>query len=162
NAQPRPAGRATSAAVGIGQARLGSGVTLAVPGVFIRSAAEGPMATREELDAWVRACAPWALAYARSLIPDSARAEDVVQHCFSRLLARRDGHDLPRDGHKLLYRAITTAAINATTRRRQLASLDALAGGDGDGAGWEPCDPAAFTPEQLSMRNELQDAVAEG
>src|SRR5262249_59440505 len=106
--------------------------------------------------AWGRDCVPWALACARRLRRDAGRAEDIVQDCFCRLLAKRDVYDLPRDGRRLLYKAITNAAINATTRRRQLASLDALARADDDGAGWELGDPTAFTPEQLILRHELQ------
>jgi RNA polymerase sigma-70 factor (ECF subfamily) len=119
------------------------------------------MATRDELDAWVRDTVPWALAYARSLLHDPTRAEDVVQDCFCRLLAKRDAYDLPRDGRRLLFKAVTNAAINVTTRERRALSLDALAHAD-DGRGWEPTDPAAFSPEQLTMHKELQAAVADG
>src|SRR5947207_14024550 len=112
------------------------------------------MATRDELDAWVRDTAPWALAYARSLVRDPGRAEDVVQDCFCRLLAKRDAYDLPRDGRKLLFKAVTNAAINVTTRERRALSLDALAHAD-DGRGREPTDPAGVPQYQLPRPREL-------
>ena len=51
-----------------------------------------------------------------SLIRDHAAAEDVAHDCYCRLLRRADIYDLPRDGTKLLYRAITNACINRFQR----------------------------------------------
>src|SRR5207248_8790329 len=70
----------------------------------------------DELDAWVLETAPRALAYARSLLGDLDQAEDVVQDCYCRLLAKADVYDLPRDGLKLLFKAVGNACINRATR----------------------------------------------
>jgi RNA polymerase sigma factor (sigma-70 family) len=103
-----------------------------------------------ELDAWVMATAPRAIAYARSLLVDWHRAEDVVQDCYCRLLARADIYDLPNDGLKLLLRAVTNACINATQRRRAIVEL--------------ADDPASQvpSPDALAMHGELSDAVQAG
>lgn len=77
-----------------------------------------------DLDAWVRRTLAGAVAYARSLLRDAAAAEDVVHDCFCRLLKRADVYDLPRDGTKLLYRAVTNACINRTQRARPVGRLD--------------------------------------
>jgi RNA polymerase sigma-70 factor (ECF subfamily) len=75
------------------------------------------------LDAWILAVSPRAIAFARSLLRNPSDAEDIVQDCFCRLIARQNVYDLPRDGTKLLYRAITHACINRTTRERTMVSL---------------------------------------
>src|SRR5262245_9280357 len=71
-----------------------------------------------DLDALILATAPRAVAYAASLLRDAVLAEDVVQDCYCRLLQKAGEYDLPRDGAKLLFRAVTNACINHTTRRR--------------------------------------------
>jgi RNA polymerase sigma-70 factor (ECF subfamily) len=102
------------------------------------------------------AVGPRAVAYATSLLRDRERAEEVVQDCFYRLLRRREAYDLPRDGTKLLFRAVTNACINYTARARRLVSLDALK--DSDDAGhWEPADPRDDGPPV--MRQELEAAI---
>jgi len=113
---------------------------------------------RRELDAWCRRVAPRALAYARSLLRDPLAAEDVVQDCFFRLLTHADEYDLLNDGVKLLFRAISNKCINAVTRRRTMASLE-IATEDGRS---DPvhADPTCPLPEQVAMRNELQEAIA--
>jgi RNA polymerase sigma-70 factor (ECF subfamily) len=106
--------------------------------------------TEAEIEAWVKAVLPRAYAYARSLVKDAHTAEDLVQDCLCRLLAKQ--YDLPRDGQKLLYRAISNAAINWTTRRKSLVSLNA------DDA--HPAVSSSFGPEALSEGRELEIAVA--
>jgi RNA polymerase sigma-70 factor (ECF subfamily) len=110
----------------------------------------------DELDAWVLATAPRAVAYARSLLGNPDEAEDVVQDCYCRLLAKADAYDLPRDGLKLLLKAVTNACINLRTRRRPLFRL-----GRDDGAD-DPPDGRADLPDQVALGRELADAVADG
>ena len=64
-------------------------------------------------DAWVLSTLPRAVAYAAGLLHDRASAEDVVHDCYCRLLRRADVYDLPRDGTRLLFRAITNACIDS-------------------------------------------------
>jgi RNA polymerase sigma-70 factor (ECF subfamily) len=114
-----------------------------------------------DLDAWVLASAPRAVAYATSLLRDPVQAEDVVQDCFCRLLRHRDTYDLPRDGVKLLFRAITNACINLKRRGRHLLSLDALGDAE-EGAGWEAPDKSVAPPDKNALHRELEEAVAAG
>ena len=58
----------------------------------------------DELDAWVLATAPRAVAYARSLLRNPDDADDIVQDCYCRLIAKATVYDLPRDGFKILLR----------------------------------------------------------
>jgi RNA polymerase sigma-70 factor (ECF subfamily) len=120
--------------------------------------AEQSLADAAALDAWVLATAADAVAYAASLLRDRAAAEDVVQDCYCRLLARADVYDLPRDGRKLLFAAVTNACINLQARARGLRSLDV--GGE---AGLHDllADPAAAPPEQALLQAELEAAVAD-
>jgi RNA polymerase sigma-70 factor (ECF subfamily) len=111
----------------------------------------------DDLDAWVLETAPRAVAYARSLLRDPDRAEDVVQDCYCRLLARADVYDLPRDGLKLLMRAVTNACINLKTRRRPWFPLTR-----GDGEADDPPDAAAVPPDQHLLHKELSAAVTAG
>jgi RNA polymerase sigma-70 factor, ECF subfamily len=112
----------------------------------------------QELDAWVLADAAEAVAYATSLLRDQAAAEDVVQDCFCRLLARADVYDLPRDGRKLLFRAITNAVINIRTRARPMLRLAQ----GGEDAGIEVGDRRTQPPERVLMNRELEQAIADG
>jgi RNA polymerase sigma-70 factor (ECF subfamily) len=105
---------------------------------------------RDELDGWVLETAPRAMAYALSLLRDRHQAEDVVQDCYCRLLAKRDVYDLPRDGLKLLIKSITNASINHQTRRRLVATLD------------QPVPDDEPSPDQNLMQRELEQAVAAG
>src|SRR5438045_3572037 len=112
---------------------------------------------RQELDGWARQVLPRALAYARSLTRDPGRADDLVQECLYRLLRRADQYDLPRDGVRLLFRAISNLAINQASRQRALASLS---GGVGeDDRPLEVEDRLAVMPEQDLARQELQAAL---
>jgi RNA polymerase sigma-70 factor (ECF subfamily) len=115
---------------------------------------------RDPVGAWILATAPRAVAYAASLLRDRTWAEDVVQDCYCRLLARAALYDLPRDGTKLLFRAITNACINLTQRRRPVVSLDAFRAGDHEPT-WEPADRTAG-PAQAAQGHELEQAIAAG
>jgi RNA polymerase sigma-70 factor, ECF subfamily len=112
----------------------------------------------DPLDAWVLATAPRAVAYAASLLGDRHQAEDVVQDCYCRLLQKSDTYDLPGSGVRLLFKAITRACINLTTRKRPVLSLHALRG-PGESAAMEAVDTRTATPEQALMGHELQQAV---
>ena len=106
----------------------------------------------DDLDAWVLATAPRAVAYATSLLRDRHRAEDVVQDCYCRLLEKAGQYDLPGSGVRLLFKAITRACINLTTRHRTVLSLD-------DAPTWEAADRHGARPEQVVMQRELAEAV---
>lgn len=106
----------------------------------------------EDLTAWVTQTATRALAYAVTLVRNESVAEDLVQDCYQRLLARADHYDLPNDGEKLLFRSITNACINWTQRQRPLMRLDA----DSRAAATSVDDPV-----QTAMLGELSDAVDE-
>lgn len=116
---------------------------------------------RDELDAWVLSAAGPAVAYARSLLRNPHDAEDVVQDCFCRLLKRADVYDLPRDGTKLLMRAVTNACINLRTRRRGWLRL-VRAADDGTEAADDPPDPRAGAPERALEGAELAERLAAG
>src|SRR5262249_28684139 len=77
-----------------------------------------------DLGTWARDTTGDAVAYAKSLLRDRTAAEDVVQDCYWRLLARAHVYDLPRDGRKLLFESVTNACINRTTRARPTVRLD--------------------------------------
>jgi RNA polymerase sigma-70 factor (ECF subfamily) len=113
-----------------------------------------------ELDVWVRATLPGAVAYARSLLRDWTAAEDVVHDCMCRLLKRADVYDLPRDGTKLLYRAITNACINDTQRARPIGRLDD--GESGERIAARLPDPRAGDPTEEAMASELDAAIQRG
>jgi RNA polymerase sigma-70 factor (ECF subfamily) len=113
------------------------------------------------LDAWVLATAADAVAYATSLLHDRAIAEDVVQDCYCRLLARAAVYDLPRDGRKLLFTAISNACINVRTRVRVLVSLDGPdADAEMEGLYGVVADRRSAAPEAMLMQQELELAVA--
>jgi RNA polymerase sigma-70 factor (ECF subfamily) len=111
----------------------------------------------EELDEWIREMAPRAIAYARTLLPRPDGAEEVVQEVFLRLLDHEE-YDLLRDGDKLLFRSITNACINLTTRTRELRSLEQRRG-DGDSLREDLASPEAFDPAELAASRELLDSV---
>lgn len=117
--------------------------------------------SRAELDAWVLASAPQAMAFARSLLGDPHQADDIVQDCYCRLLAKADVYDLPRDGLKLLLTAVSNASINLRTRRRPWLRL-ARADDDDSGGVAEPADPREPLPADALAHAELQQAVTEG
>lgn len=110
------------------------------------------------LDEWVLATAPDGVAYATSLLRDRLAAEDVVQDCYCRLLAKAHVYDLLRDGRKLLFESITNACINRTTRARLVLSLDS-AGADGEPLHGAVADDNADRPESVAMSRELEKAI---
>ncbi len=109
-------------------------------------------------DAWVLATLPRALAYATSLLRDRAVAEDVIHDCYVKLLARADNYDLPRDGTKLLYKAITNACIDKNYRERRMVSLEAEALGEMTGTPILHAEQSGDPHEQAACR-ELEEAL---
>ena len=116
----------------------------------------------DELDAWVLETAPRAVAYARSLLRNPDEAEDIVQDCYCRLLAKATTYDLPRDGFKLLLRAISNACINLRTRRKPMFRLTRVDPVDGTERTDDPPDPRTRPVDEEIVHRELQDAVAAG
>jgi len=114
--------------------------------------------TRAELDAWVLAVAPRATAYAFSLLRNTHQAEDIVQECFCRLLAKADTYDLPNDGLKILLRSITNACINFRVRGKQVISFTVNEDDEDKGTA-EPAEKIALNPELQAIGNELEQAV---
>ncbi len=110
------------------------------------------------LDEWVRATAPRAVAYARSLLRNPHDAEEIVQDCYGRLLAKADVYDLPRDGVKLLLTAVSNACLNLKSRRRSFFRL--VRSEDGEDAIDDPPDRTAASPAEAASGNELAAAVA--
>jgi RNA polymerase sigma-70 factor, ECF subfamily len=106
-------------------------------------------------DAWLLATLPRALAYAMSLLRDRAVAEDVVHDCYVRLLQKAGDYDLPNDGTKLLFKAITNACVDRNYRDRTLLSLEFA-----DGEPAPLADPRAWEPLDLASHRELEEAVA--
>jgi RNA polymerase sigma-70 factor (ECF subfamily) len=121
----------------------------------------GHQCKQHDLDAWVLATAARAVAYASSLLHDRSRAEDVVQDCYCRLIRKAADYDLIHDGGKLLFRAITNACINITTRQRPIVSIDGYrTRQDESRSDWE--DRKAEMPEQIVLGKELAQAIGRG
>jgi RNA polymerase sigma-70 factor (ECF subfamily) len=116
----------------------------------------GP-AEPSNLDAWVLATAPRATAYARSLLGNPADAEDIVQDCYCRLLAKAHEYDLLRDGLRLLLRSITNACINLRTRRKPWLRLGRET--DDGPALAEPADERTTAPLDELIGGELRTAI---
>ena len=131
-----------------------------VIGVGSLSTGNLPDETRRQLKAWVLSTFPHALRYASSLLRDRTLADDVVHDCYLRLLQKADVYDLPGDGTKLLYKAITNACIDRNHRERTLLSLS----GDSAETGVNPSvmDSRDAGPLQFVIQKELEDAVEEG
>ena len=119
----------------------------------------GGSAKQATLEAWVLATLPRAVAFARSLLRDHSAADDVVQDCYCRLIAKADVYDIPRDGTKILFRAITNASIDRTARDRRHQSLDPDSECDGVP---EPADVRMPTPADDATRRELEAALDAG
>lgn len=113
----------------------------------------------DELDRWITETAPRALAYASSLVSNRADAEDLVHDCYARLLAKEEEYDLPRDGSKLLFKAVSNACINWVQRRPPVQSLDACEHERGAGPP-EIAGRRGEQPDQQAHRRELEEAIA--
>lgn len=145
------------------------GVEAGIRGTEPRSASTCPGATlseesvpldpRPSREAWVLATLPRALAFATSLLRDRAAAEDVVHDCYVRLLEKADTYDLPADGTKLLYRAITNACIDRNYRNRRFVSLEVALDGESAGRPAE-ADTRTCDPHDLAAHRELKEALA--
>src|SRR5262249_37782165 len=107
---------------------------------------------RAELEAWAREVTPRALAYARGLLREPVRAEDVVQECLLRLFRPVPAYGLPHDGVKLLFRAVSRLCLNENVRRRSLVSLS---------CDFPVVDPSDRPPEEVLIGRELERAVAD-
>jgi RNA polymerase sigma-70 factor (ECF subfamily) len=112
----------------------------------------------DEVRAWLAECLPRAIVYARSLVRDAGEADDVVQECVYRLLNRSASYDLPRDGSRLLFRAVTNECINRTTRGRDVVSLEMLDEEDRTLAG-TLADPRAEQPLDIVLTDELRQVL---
>jgi RNA polymerase sigma-70 factor (ECF subfamily) len=122
---------------------------------------EAPLAQPDAIAAWVLSTLPGALAYARSLVHDRDLAEDLVHDCYCRLLQKASVYDLPRDGVKILLRAVTNAAIDRQGRQRVLQSLDLNEDGGGPGI-TEVADRRVEEPVVEAMTRELEQALEAG
>jgi RNA polymerase sigma factor (sigma-70 family) len=111
---------------------------------------------RGDEEAWLLATLPRALAFATSLLRDRAIAEDVVHDCYVRLLQKASVYDLPSDGTKLLFKAITNACVDRNYRDRTLLSLEFA-----DGVTAPIADNRAREPHDLASARELEAAVAD-
>lgn len=118
-------------------------------------------ANAHELDEWVLETTPRATAYARSLLGNTHEAEDIVQDCYCRLIAKANTYHLRRDGLKLLLTAISNAAINLRTRRKPMFRLTRT-DGSGEEAAEDPEDAKAARPEAAVEQSELESAIAKG
>ena len=103
---------------------------------------------------------PHALRYASSLLRDRTLADDVVHDCYLRLLQKADVYDLPGEGTKLLFKAITNACIDRNHRERTLLSLS----GASAETGLSPSvmDSRDAGPLELVIQKELEGVVKEG
>ncbi len=116
-----------------------------------------PNTDDEDAGQWIARTVRPALAYAITLVRNRHDAEDIVQECYRKLLARSTRYDLPADGAKLLYRSITNACINHVQRRPPECSV-----GDMQGMPSSPHSDDHQLPEQRLMHAELEQAVSEG
>jgi RNA polymerase sigma-70 factor (ECF subfamily) len=110
---------------------------------------------------WVLSTLPNALAYATSLVRNRDLAEDLVHDCYCRLLQKASVYDLPRDGLKILLRAITNAAIDLQGRRQALQSLD-VPEDNGVPVVAEVADRRVEEPVVEAMTRELEQALETG
>jgi RNA polymerase sigma factor (sigma-70 family) len=102
---------------------------------------------------------PRALGFATSLLRDRSLAEDVVHDCYVRLLQKADTYDLPRDGTKILFKAITNTCIDRNYRDRTLLSLEVDEGREGN-APLRLADHRAIHPHDQVVQRELETALA--
>src|SRR5262249_39461984 len=116
---------------------------------------------QDPIQTWIVDTMPQALAYAVALVRNRDLAEDLVHDCYCRLLQKAAVYDLPRDGLKILLRAITNAAIDRQGRQRGMRSLDVGAGGDGADSA-EAVDRRMHGPVAEAMTRELEQALEGG
>jgi RNA polymerase sigma-70 factor, ECF subfamily len=117
-----------------------------------------PVRSDDDVDAWIVATIQRALAYALTLVHNRTDAEDIVHDCYGRLLARAHLYDLPRDGSKLLFKAITNACINWTQRRAPEVGIHCAKQATGSDT-LSLADKSAAEPVQQAMQQELKVAV---
>ena len=110
---------------------------------------------RASVEAWVLSTLPRAVAFAVSLLRDRSAADDVVQDCYCRLLAKAAAYDLPRDGTRILFKAISNACVDRARARRE-SSLDAPPDAP---AAPEPADWKLPDPSDAAARRELDAAL---
>ncbi|QDT52354.1 ECF RNA polymerase sigma factor SigW [Caulifigura coniformis] len=108
----------------------------------------------DEQGQWIARTVQPALAFAITLVRNRHDAEDIVQECYRKLLARSGHYNLPRDGVKLLYKSITNAAINHVQRRPATRTSDDL----GDVA-FPPHAQDGQPPEARLLEQELESAI---
>jgi RNA polymerase sigma-70 factor (ECF subfamily) len=106
------------------------------------------------LGGWIARTVQPALAYAITLVRNRHDAEDIVQECYRKLLARSAHYDLPRDGEKLLYKSVTNACINLVQRRPATTSIDSL-----KDAGFPPHADDGRPAESRLMQREMEKVI---
>jgi RNA polymerase sigma-70 factor, ECF subfamily len=116
-----------------------------------------PQPPRAEKD-WLDQALPKVLVFARSLLRQCDFAEDIVHDCVCRLLAKGEAYDMPRDGVKLLFRAVTNACINAIKRQRGVIRLHAP-DESGSAAENQLADHREQDPIDQMMTDELRAAI---
>ncbi len=120
---------------------------------------DGPLSYQTPIDDWVRETLPHALAFAISQCRNRDMAEDIVHDCYCRLLQKAGEYDLPRDGKKILIRAIANAVIDRLGRERVMLSLDLVPSAD---AGAQHRLQTDDQPVEQVIARELNDAIEEG
>ena len=113
---------------------------------------------RASVEAWVLSTLPRAVAFAVSLLRDRSAADDVVQDCYCRLLAKAAVYDLPRDGTRILFKAISNACVDRARALRELP-LDAPPDDPDAPAAPEPVDRKLPEPSDVAARRELESAL---
>jgi RNA polymerase sigma-70 factor (ECF subfamily) len=110
---------------------------------------------------------PGLLRYARTLVRDEHRAEDLVQDTMVRAIERGDTFRGDATVGTWLRRILHNLAVDDARRRREVASGDLLGGADDAGAAVEAkwADDAytvdtATVVERAETRAELEDALA--
>ncbi|MFN9717165.1 MAG: RNA polymerase sigma factor [Planctomycetota bacterium] len=106
------------------------------------------------LAAWVDTVLPKAFAFARSLVLDAATAEDLVHDCMFRLWQRRERYDLNSDGLRLLFRAISNAAVDGFRRTSRVHSSGWI---DDESHG---LDSGSLEPAEVLVLEETQSVIA--
>ncbi|MSR31323.1 MAG: RNA polymerase sigma factor [Gemmataceae bacterium] len=114
---------------------------------------------QEGFESWVRLNTGSALAYAWSLLRDHHAAEDIVQDCMCRILAKADRYDILGDGRKILFRSITNACINHSTRLRLVTGMDSE-----EGRPWGEWleDTSVPSPMETILGQEMENSIKEG